>query len=365
MPLTIQHAKSDTLADWSGTVTVNNSTGGTTTVAASNLVRPSDWNSQHNSTLSLTGSEIASLFTFNAGLSSTTGAGGITAGIQTQAFFEPFPLHNTNSTLSAPGIGTWYLDGPYLVPDGFGSGQINMLMSNAAGFVGVAAYSASGSGARTYTQTFYNCIALYTQGGGASTSRLESAWSTAHTLVATWVQQLSTANTSSGSFTNALSLSFPAQWDTAGNVTYSTTAQSGSTTFGASTIASSAFDSLITGAVAYVSGAYMAVFGMATNLPPDNYWFAHQLWSTSASVGTVGGIPANRLFSTHSRLGLLENNVGAYKRQGLSVSNSSTNVQPFHGYLATTTSVATSIINTSDIRATTGRAYWNNFVTTY
>ena len=44
----ISHAKVDGVADWTGTVTVYNSTGGQTTVAATDMVRPSDWNSAHN-----------------------------------------------------------------------------------------------------------------------------------------------------------------------------------------------------------------------------------------------------------------------------------------------------------------------------
>jgi hypothetical protein len=50
---------------------------------------------------------------------------------------------------------------------------------------------------------------------------------------------------------------------------------------------------------------------------------------------------------------------------GSSVSNSTSNWAPFHGFLATSTTNATSIINTSDVRGTTGKAYWNYFVSTY
>lgn len=42
------HVKSDTIADFTGTITGFNSQGSTTTIAATNLVRPSDWNSAHN-----------------------------------------------------------------------------------------------------------------------------------------------------------------------------------------------------------------------------------------------------------------------------------------------------------------------------
>src|SRR6185369_15277292 len=114
------------------------------------------------------------------------------------------------------------------------------------------------------------------------------------------------------------------------------------------------------------SGARMDVFGFSTTLPANEYWLAHMFTSTSSTAGTAGGVgTAGTLFQTHSRLGLLENLVNAYKVLGKSISNSTTNVQPFHGYLATTTSQATSIINTSDIRGTTGRIYWNSFVSTY
>lgn len=53
--MTIVHAKSVTVADFTGTVTAFNSQGSTTTVAASDLARPSDWNSGHNQLFTLSG----------------------------------------------------------------------------------------------------------------------------------------------------------------------------------------------------------------------------------------------------------------------------------------------------------------------
>lgn len=52
------HPKSNTVADWTGTVTVGNSTGGTQTIAATDLVRPSDWNSAHNVSYTLSGNTV-------------------------------------------------------------------------------------------------------------------------------------------------------------------------------------------------------------------------------------------------------------------------------------------------------------------
>ena len=42
------HVKSDTIGDFTGTITGFNSQGSTTTIAATDLLRPSDWNSAHN-----------------------------------------------------------------------------------------------------------------------------------------------------------------------------------------------------------------------------------------------------------------------------------------------------------------------------
>ena len=48
--MALYHVKSNTIADFTGTVTGFNSQGSTTTLAATNLVRPGDWNSAHTMT---------------------------------------------------------------------------------------------------------------------------------------------------------------------------------------------------------------------------------------------------------------------------------------------------------------------------
>ena len=53
--MAISHVKSNPVADFTGTVTVFNSAGQTTTTLASALVRPSDWNSAHNQFLTISG----------------------------------------------------------------------------------------------------------------------------------------------------------------------------------------------------------------------------------------------------------------------------------------------------------------------
>lgn len=53
--MAISHAKSVTIADFTGTVTVFNSAGATTTANATDIVRPSNWNSAHDQYVTLSG----------------------------------------------------------------------------------------------------------------------------------------------------------------------------------------------------------------------------------------------------------------------------------------------------------------------
>lgn len=159
--MAVSHIKSNTVADWTGTVTVGNSTGGTQTINATDLVRPGDWNSAHNQFYTLSGN------TTNASTASGTnvvfeGAGGITlAGStgtivvssptpQSQYIYPigPVPL-NTSSFVSGTSGGTGgstqhtitayaspvYLDNPLFY------GEVEMLISGQATVAGTGSAS--------------------------------------------------------------------------------------------------------------------------------------------------------------------------------------------------------------------------------
>jgi len=75
--VSIIHVKSNTVGDFTGTVTVHNSQASTVTIAATDLIRPADWNSEHNQYYTLSGN------TNNASTASGTnvvlqGLGGVT-----------------------------------------------------------------------------------------------------------------------------------------------------------------------------------------------------------------------------------------------------------------------------------------------
>lgn len=91
--MAVSHVKSDTIADFTGTITGFNSQGSTTTIAATDLVRPADWNSAHNQFYTLTGNT-----TGNSTASGTNvlfaGSGGVSVGgsTGTVVFSCPSPV---------------------------------------------------------------------------------------------------------------------------------------------------------------------------------------------------------------------------------------------------------------------------------
>jgi hypothetical protein len=369
MPLTISHVKSNTIADWAGTVTVANSTGGSSTVAASNLVRPSDWNSAHATALSLTGAEVASLFNFGNGLSSTTDASGITAGISNASFFEPFAMPNTNSTLSTLAVGSWYFE-PVILPFGLASGRINLFRTNNSQFDLMGTTITNATASLSAIASFRDCIAFYKRGTGANTTRLESVWTGENALSYSKSLQFSTqaTNASTQRLTANETYGFISQINTAGATTSGTYTVTGSTLQAASVMSTATMNSAWQSSSgssnnAFFTGSACIPIPFNTSLPPGQYWLGHMF--TTHSSATTAGVNMSlgyTLFNTSSVafIHLLENTLTAFKQVGLStVGNSSSCPVPFHGVLLTTTSNATSNVATANLAAGSARIYWN------
>jgi hypothetical protein len=341
MPLTVQHVKSDTVADFTGTVTVNNSSGGTATVLATNLVRPSDWNSAHALTFNVAATDLFS-----------------------QGFYEPFMAANTNSTMSSVTNNSYLLD-PFVLPYGIGSGQLNFLVSASQQFVNGAVYSAATTGSYTRYQTWSTQVAIYKLGTGANTTRLESVWTTEVSQLYTWERRVTSGATNSISITNNLAISFPAQFDASGGMTYSSTSTSGTTSVGASTGASTLADNIVTNVAAYIAGNSMNVFPFATTLPPGAYYMAIMWNATGSNTGT--NYSTGTAGQTMSFVCALEFANRTYKAPGKSTTNSSSAIPQFHGFYATSTTSPPATIATSDIRNIGGlhRRVWNYIQTSY
>lgn len=373
MPVTIAHAKSLTQSDLTGTITVNNSSGGTNTVVATDLMRPGDWNSSHVATLAPSAAEIASLFAVSGELSISTSTNGITF-YEPQTVFsgwEPFPLLAAASTMPAAPQSIWLLDPVYL-PQGLDSGQINILGQVPVGFKNGAVFSSANTGSYSRTETGATLFAVYKAGAGNSTTRLESVYTVAASIIASWERRVSNSvingTTTGVSVSNSLALSFPSQYNASGGVTYGTTGTVATTLGSTSTLASTFADNIVSNVDNYASGSFMVPIPFATSLAPGAYYFGFMHYTSTQGAGTnysAGtGMPAASIVGVGDFL------AGPYKRIGTNSSNASTGLPTFHGTITTATTAPFATLATSDIRnwsTTTGnrRMYWNHIKTVY
>lgn len=114
--MAISHAKSNTIGDFTGTVTILNSQGSTATANATDLIRPGDWNSVHNQVITLSGNT-AGTSTFsgtnivfeggnNITLSGNTAAGAATIVVSAGAGggSQTFGMSNLGNTSGTTGV---------------------------------------------------------------------------------------------------------------------------------------------------------------------------------------------------------------------------------------------------------------------
>jgi len=176
--MAVSHVKSDTIADFTGTFTGFNSQGSTTTIAATDVVRPSDWNSAHNQFYTMAGN------TTNASTASGTnvvfsGAGGLTIGGSTAtmvfsvrpqqsiSLFPAYPLPlATSSVVSGTTGNSSTTFNCYLGP---------MVVDHDVHYNRVVHYASGGTAAGTGSWSAAHMIGLYTLNGGTAFS-LDRSW---------------------------------------------------------------------------------------------------------------------------------------------------------------------------------------------
>lgn len=176
--MAVSHVKSDTIGDFTGTITGFNSQGSTTTIAASDLVRPSDWNSAHNQFYTLTGNTTGNstasgtnvIFAGSGGLSIGGSTGTIVFSVQqnrTVSRFPYFPLPlATSSVLSGTTGNSSTTQHFYLAP---------LVVDDDVHYNRVLHYASGGTAAGTGSWSAGYMFGLYTLNGGTAFS-LERSW---------------------------------------------------------------------------------------------------------------------------------------------------------------------------------------------
>jgi hypothetical protein len=368
MPITVQHSKSSPIADFTGVVTVGNSSGGTQTVNASSLILPSDWNSAHVYILSLSASELTGILAATGGLQRKTDAAGITFELAAANYLEGAP--GAPVSTFTPGNQTWWLD-PCVLPYEIYSGQFRHLVSFGTGAsvpfgcTGTLTVTNAGGVERAATVWFRN--ALYSLGAGANSTRMESVWTNEVSMVLSQRYTMtSVASTSRVSAGESVYLTYPSLFNVSGGVTYGATSGEGSSSTAASTMAASKFttNANILSVQQLITGGFVLRNPIATEIIAGDYRMAFQIATSSQLGGTTGinswpGSIINGLDPLcMAHLGA---NPQGFKMLGSTVGDSSSNFVPYKGFYATTSGAPPATIVTGDMRnATTNpQIYWN------
>ena len=275
------HVKSDTIGDFTGTITGFNSQGSTTTIAATDLVRPVDWNSAHNFFQTISGA--------TAGQSTASGTNlvfgatdGITASLSTAA---------GAATLWLDGIqpGSRFVNEPSITQVGTAQGNSlvsvipfnlpnELKMSNIrfGGSINVATAANNSSG---YIDVSASAV-LYTR----NVSTLSSVLSASNSYTASWSSNATGSITGARGFTadwNATTKLQPGEYWVAIHMSTANSA-----TGGANTTALANTVSMLIGATAGTAGLGLDPFGQGTQAT-RGVSVGLGMISTGATRGTI------------------------------------------------------------------------------
>lgn len=212
------------------------------------------------------------------------------------------PRQATNTVALAPTAGSWYL-APFTVYGAMSGGRINVMIQNTSTanmFRDVTAnYASSLTGAQQQGYTFSLAAALFSQGSGTNSTRLESLWSNTHTFGWTKSVSLSSSNVSQFNVSVGHSLSYIGEVGNDGAYTLSLYNNSKSSAVAASSLNSTWGDSIAASARNMLSGSLMIPVGLNTTITGGVYWMG-LAWSTSRSNASTGTRIATALDFSHS-----------------------------------------------------------------
>lgn len=283
----LSHVKSNTIGDFTGTVTVFNSQGSTATANATDLVRPGDWNSAHNffQTISgntagqstASGTNLVIGGTNGATVSLSTGASAATLWVNapaggTATLWQPFN-EGVNVGGQAGNATIHIVPLPTPAPAALGELQVDRLcvplyFSNASNSTGTASISFS--------------MGLYTR----NVSSLSLVHSTSYSTAVTF------SGTSSASLHNGIRLHTIPWTTTIGDGRYYVAQWSRTSTGGAN----ATFSQML---VSQLNSNFSGVFGAASNR--SNQWpLGYGVFSASVSTAMPSSIAFSQIDGTAS-----------------------------------------------------------------
>ncbi len=219
-------------------------------------------------------------YSFGLNGSSVTMAGPVVG------YLEPYP--QTNTAGLAPVAGSWYL-APFVAPNSMSGGRINFLQVNTttAGLFrdATANFVSNGTGGKNQSGTFSLGAALFSQGIGGNSTRLESFWS--NTFSWGWSHRLlvsQSAAASNVSISVSQSISYISEIGSNGAYTLNQFASASNSSGTNTSAASQNLDSVGVSLRNMLNNSVMIPVGFNTTISAGNYWLGVAWSSTTASA---------------------------------------------------------------------------------
>ena len=286
--MAVSHAKSETVADWTGTVTVFGSNTATNTIAATDLVRPTDWNSAHNQFYTLTGNTTNASTASGTNVVYSAAGPSLSIGGSTNTIVFSSPPHNsffknfvdgayTTATISGNTSHAF----PFNLPEPGSFSFIRIPVSMTSGASTTLATTAASLSASVQMTSTWNAV-VYSIGTGASSRSLISVASGS----CSWLARNSISVVAAGT-----------QWSLTQGLTFNVEGNSVSTTTGysASTTNYSISNTIFTD---YTGGRFLDI-PFANSLSAGPYWIVFGN-STSSSANSTGISTASAMFPRYS-----------------------------------------------------------------
>lgn len=336
--MAVSHVYSNTAADFTGTITGFNSQGSTVTIAATNLVRPSDWNSAHNQYFTLSGntnnsSVVSGTNVVLSGDNNITLIGsGATIGISAPTANEvilssvanlPGWIFNTQTI--KPTQSTFYVF-PVQVTE-----PVEMDRIRFASSISIASTSFASTANTTFTFGQFETLqwVLYKRGTGGNSQSLSYISSDQEFI--SWTVQAAYGSASNTRQSHDFGFTY---YDSAGNTSSFSTGYSTSNT---------SVMVISTGNLTRLTGIKQADVPFVTTLSPGDYWMAIRHSTTSSTQATnMSGVRIQANFLAASQL---NNAIGALGE----VNNASKQILPALGSFTTVGGATTSSLAFSNV----------------
>jgi len=245
------------------------------------------------------------------------------------------PFSQTNTAGLALGVSSWYF-APFVAPENISGGRINFLAVNTS-TAGILAYQVNPNTNRSrninaYTYDFR--AALYSQGTGTNSTRLESFWSNRFSFNLTADLSVVATNATDMAVSISRSIGYIQDIDASGGYVLSTYGAGSNITTPNSSMNQSAFASVGTSIRNMLSDSIIQPVGLNTTLAPGAYWMAVQ-WASTSAVSSTNSSIGNLIFSQLSIVGVSRVVLDAsFRNWGSTATTARSGIAPYGVYTA-------------------------------